>query len=104
LENFSDALENLSSDAKEKHRKWLEIVAGPQRSWGDSRDNWLERAADEAGISFRKARAIFYGEIIDAEHPDIRKLKEVATQRATAAFTSELARKTAAPRGRSSRP
>ena len=54
----------VSTDAREL----LCGVAGP-RSWSDTRDSWLARAARRLGFSFARTRNIFYGRarIIRAE-------------------------------------
>jgi hypothetical protein len=53
-------------------------VAGP-REWGDTRQSWIARAARRAGISFRQAKSIFYGEITDPEHKAVRRLRDFIT-------------------------
>lgn len=57
--------ENLSGDASV--RELVASVAGP-RSWSDTRESWLARAARRAGISYRQAKALWYGEITDPFH------------------------------------
>jgi hypothetical protein len=37
------------------------IKLAGERSWGETRERWLEKAAGAAGISYRAARSLFYG-------------------------------------------
>lgn len=60
-----------------KMRELVAAVAGPKTEF-DNRDSWLSRAARRAGISYRQARAVLYGEISDPDHKAVRKLKEAA--------------------------
>lgn len=45
-------------------RDEIAAIAGPMLT-GDTRESWLARAARKANISFRHAKALFYGEIVD---------------------------------------
>jgi hypothetical protein len=58
-------------------QKLVAAVAGP-REWGDTRQSWIARAARRANVSYRQARAIFYGEINDPEHKAVRRMREAA--------------------------
>src|SRR5258706_4890897 len=58
-------------------RELVAVVAGP-RSWSDTRESWLNRAARRAGISFRQTKALFYGEITDATHRSARLMRDAA--------------------------
>lgn len=58
-------------------REWVAAVAGPM-AWSENRKGWLARAAREAGVSVRAAKALFYGEITDPEHKAARRMKEAA--------------------------
>lgn len=58
-------------------RELVALVAGP-RQWSDNRKSWLERAARRAGISFRQAKALFYGEIADSKHKSARLMRDAA--------------------------
>jgi hypothetical protein len=69
-------LEKCSGDTM---RNLVAAVAGP-RQWGDTRESWLARAARRAGVSYRQAKALFYGEIIDADHRTARRMREAAGQ------------------------
>lgn len=60
-------------------RELVAAVAG-QRQWSDTRENWLNRAARRAGISFRQTKALFYGEITDPNHRSARLMRDAAEQ------------------------
>jgi hypothetical protein len=62
-------------------RELVAAVAG-ERGWGETRESWLSKAARRAGISFRAAKAIFYGEITDENHRAARLLRDAAEQKA----------------------
>lgn len=65
---------NKRSESKEKPavtavvraRDMLCELSGP-RGWNDTRESWLSRGARRAGLSLRRARAIFYCEPIRLE-------------------------------------
>lgn len=58
-------------------RELVASVAGP-RSWTDTRESWLARAARKAGISYRQCKALFYGEISDPHHRSARLMRDAA--------------------------
>src|SRR5436190_20419068 len=58
-------------------RDLVAAVAGP-RSWSDTRQSWLARAARRAGISYRQTKALFYEEITDSNHRSARLLRDAA--------------------------
>ena len=58
-------------------RELVASVAGP-RSWGDTRESWLARAARRAGISPRQAKSLFYAEITDPNHRSARLMRDAA--------------------------
>jgi len=60
-------------------RELVALVAGP-RDWHDNRKSWLAKAAHRAGISFRQAKALFYGEINDATHRSARLMRDAAAE------------------------
>lgn len=62
-------------------REIVVAVAGP-RNFTDTRETWLRRAARRAGISFRQAKALWYGEITDQNHRSARLMQDAATKRA----------------------
>ncbi len=62
----------------------IAILAGP-RDWNETRTRWLDRAAIAAGIidengnpAHRQIHAIWYGEVTDEEHRNIRRLRAAA--------------------------
>lgn len=57
-------------------RELIAAVAGPLEQF-DNRKSWLSRAADEAGLTFRQVKAIFYSER-KPNQKTIAKLKEAA--------------------------
>lgn len=72
-------------------RELIAAVAGAQQCF-DTRQSWINRAARRAGISFRAAKAVFYGEITDPEHRAARRLAAAAGMTARGEAT-ELADK-----------
>ena len=60
-------------------RELVAAAAGP-RLWNDTRESWLARAARRSGVSYRQAKALFYGEIQDADHRTARRMREAAGQ------------------------
>jgi hypothetical protein len=42
----------------------------------DTREHWLDAVARKAGISYRAAKGIFYGEITDPEHRAFRRVTD----------------------------
>lgn len=58
-------------------RELIVAVAGP-RSWSDTRESWLARAARRAGISFRQAKSAFYGEIKNPNSASAQRLRAAA--------------------------
>lgn len=69
-------------------RDLVALVAGP-RSWSDTRESWLARAARRAGISYRQCKALFYGEIVDPYHRSARLMRDAAEALHRAADTLE---------------
>ncbi len=55
-------------------------IAGPYRPF-DTRESWLGRAADRAGVTFRQIKTVFYAE---AKHPNPKVLEKIesASERA----------------------
>lgn len=60
-------------------RELVALVAGP-RSWTDTRESWIARAARRAGISYRQAKSLFYGEITDRNHKSARLMRDAAAE------------------------
>lgn len=58
-------------------RELVTAVAGPRLDT-DNRESWLRRAARNAGTSYRQAKALFYGEIIDPYHSTVTRFREAA--------------------------
>lgn len=58
-------------------RDLVAAVAGPVSAF-ENRKGWLAKAAREAGVSYRSAKALFYGEITDPEHKAARKMRDAA--------------------------
>jgi hypothetical protein len=58
-------------------RELVTAAAGPRLDT-DTRESWLRRAANNAGASYRMAKALFYGEVTDPQSPTARKFKEAA--------------------------
>lgn len=60
-------------------RDLVASVAGP-RQWSDTRESWLNRAARRAQLSYRTIKSLFYGELVDPNHPSARKLRDAAAR------------------------
>lgn len=60
-------------------RELVAAVAGP-REWGETRESWLARSARMAGVTYRQAKAVFYGEITDDDHRSVRRMKQAARE------------------------
>ena len=67
-------------------RDMLCDLSGP-RGWNDTRESWLARGARRAGLSLRRARAIFYQEPIRLDADEYLAI-ERAHQTAHAAVAS----------------
>lgn len=65
------------SEKSSEMREAVATVAGP-RAFHETRESWLARAARNAGISFRQAKSLFYGEITDPEHKAARRMLAAA--------------------------
>ncbi|WP_316205770.1 hypothetical protein [Bradyrhizobium sp. SZCCHNS1012] len=62
-------------------RTLIVAAAGPRLDT-DTRETWLRRAADLVGVSFRQARAVYYGEVSGPNCEAVRKFEEAAERRA----------------------
>ncbi len=60
-------------------REAVAAVAGP-KEWSDTRETWNARAARRANVSYRQAKALFYGEITDPEHKAVRRMRDAAVR------------------------
>ena len=69
------------SQDKGNFRELVAEVAGP-RSWTDTRETWLDRAAERAGITYRTIRSIWHGDIKKENHYAIQLLRLAAAHRA----------------------
>lgn len=61
---------------------WPEMIgaiAGPKLP-GDTGESWLARAARRAGITYRQAKALRYGETIDPKHSVASRVLSAADQ------------------------
>lgn len=56
-------------------RSSLELLAG-SRSWGDTKESMIARAARRAGITFRAAKALYYGEMKDPRDSIARAVRQ----------------------------
>jgi hypothetical protein len=63
LEKPAGHSEKSAVTAVVRARDMLCDIAG-QRGWNDTRESWLARGARKAGLSARRARALFYAEPI----------------------------------------
>lgn len=61
-------------------RTSLEVIAG-SRSWGDTRESMIARAARRAGITFRAAKALYYGETRDPRDSIARAIRHAVAAR-----------------------
>lgn len=73
-------------------RKAIATVAGP-KDWSDTRESWLARVPRRVKtVSFRTVKALWYGEIADAEHwaaRDIRREAELIEARREASALAQ---------------
>lgn len=69
----------MEKSSEASMRDAIATVAGP-RQWADTRESWLARAARRAGVSFRQAKALFYGEITDPNHLVARRFRDAALE------------------------
>lgn len=79
----------MSDKASKKMRELVFAVAGPLPD--KSRKNLFSTAARNAGVSYRSARSVFYGEIADPEHKVVRRLKIAAGQHAAENLADQFA-------------
>lgn len=55
------------------------VIAGPKLP-GDTGESWLARAARRAGITYRQAKALKYGETTDPKHSVASRVLSAADQ------------------------
>lgn len=60
-------------------REAIAAVAGPRLA-NDTRESWLNRAARRAGVSYRQAKSLWYGEIDNPRHLAFRRVVDAAQQ------------------------
>jgi hypothetical protein len=77
---------DFSSTLVEEMRDAIRELAGP-RSFTDTRESWLNRAARRAGISFRQAKAFHYGETMNPRVADVEKVRTAVRSTHTGAHT-----------------
>ena len=57
----------------------IAVLAGPYQA-SDTRESWLSRAARKAKISFRQAKALWYGECTDPKYSIAVSVRSAADQ------------------------
>ena len=62
-------------------RELVAEVAGP-RAWTDTRETWLDRAAERSGVTYRTMRSIWHGSIKKENHYAIQLLRLAAGRKA----------------------
>jgi hypothetical protein len=88
----SEFPEKSAVTAVVKARDMLCDLAGP-RGWHDTRESWLARGARKAGLSLRRARAIFYQEPIRLDADEYLQIEQAYSDaRSALAALSVLAR------------
>jgi hypothetical protein len=84
--------EKSAVSATVRARDMLCDLSGP-RGWNDTRESWLARGARKAGLSARRARALFYAEPIRLSADEYLAIeKAYETARDSLATISALAR------------
>lgn len=68
---------NVVSALALEMRRSIAALAGA-RSFTETRERWLERAARRAGISFRTAKALFYQEQRDPRASVVERVRDAA--------------------------
>jgi hypothetical protein len=70
--------DNPSSERKmqiaEEMKHAVTMLAG-ERGWHDTRESWLAGAARKAGISYRQAKAFFYGEAVNPSAEAVERVR-----------------------------
>lgn len=84
--------EKSAVSAATRARDMLCDLSGP-RGWNDTRESWLARGARKAGLSARRARALFYAEPIRLSADEYLAIERAyETARDSVAALSVLAR------------
>lgn len=73
-ESSSGLGKNVVTSLAAEMKEHLAGLAGPFAD-SDTRESWLARAARRAGISYRQAKAIFYGETRDPRASIVEQLR-----------------------------
>lgn len=90
LETSSKQLENRSK----RMRQHLKKIGGPVRN-GENRKRWLERVAYDSGLTYRKAKSVWYGEPVRIDRDDLDRA-ETAIHQAKQIEINELRARLAA--------
>lgn len=78
-EKFSGA--KVVSELALEMRRSITAVAG-SRSWSETRERWLERAARKIGLTYRQTKALFYCEVHDPRASVVEKVRSAALKEA----------------------
>lgn len=64
----------------EKSVNWREEIAWIAGPFGyqDSRESWLQKAAQRAGVTFRTAKSLFYGDKTNPKHDVGERIRKAA--------------------------
>lgn len=79
---FSERKIELSAALSLEMRTAIADLGGP-RCDGDTRERVIDRAARRAGISFRTAKALFYGEMTNPRATTVERVRAALSRRAT---------------------
>lgn len=66
--------ENIVSSVALEMKRSIVALAGP-RTWNETREAWIARAARKARINYRQAKALFYGETVDPKHSVVERVR-----------------------------
>lgn len=78
-EKLSRNAENSMSDIVIEMHEKIALLGG-DRTWHDNRDSWLSRAAHNAGISYRTAKALFYKERKDPKSSVVERVRDAVAR------------------------
>lgn len=70
---------NIVSALALEMRRSITALAGP-RGWSETRERWIERAARRAGITYRQAKSLFYGECPDPRASVVERVRDAAAR------------------------
>jgi hypothetical protein len=80
MQGFSKMLDKASGrkmNISIEMREAIVFLAGP-RGWHENRKGWLCKAARVAGISYRQAKSLFYGEARNPNSHVVERVREAA--------------------------